>query len=313
MTQGPGGLSKRGSHRLAMVAKCPRSWHFRWNLNLVPNEERLYFVEGRLVHIALGYYRMAQIYARTGQAEPWFFEKSCFDMLDEAGKGYPTAIELAKSTLASYAQHYETMGDPWTALHVEKEYAATLGEIRTLLMPGYRLGALPDDEEEFSSRIDLIVEQGGGIFAVDYKTTKHYDYRSKGLSPLNLDGEYAISWQFLLQTAILRIRLGLRFRGVLIERILKKEPHDFSRDMAPISRPIFEALPETLWHLAKQERELAEDFVAADIAEQADEWLPTGYYWHCYQGGVPCEYRPLCMAESVGQRQMTVVREYHRD
>lgn len=308
-TRGPGGHSTRGSHRLAQVGTCPRKWYWRWVRGLKPNVAPVYFIEGTLAHIALAYYRAQQLH-QQGKATPqWFFEESMHDCLLRNGKGYPAAVQLGVGIYAAYQRRYAQL-DPWELVAIEEEYKASLGQIRQLLTPG--CASQSDDNEIFTSRIDLMLRTNGYLWACDYKTTK---YASRGhLSAFNYEGEYAVNWQFALQTAILRCNFGSEFRGVVIERILKTSPHDFDRTPAPLHEAIFRSLPATLTRLAATERALAREIAAAAQAgEDMEVWQPSGSFWACYSWGLPCEYRQLCTAENARQLKETVVREYHEE
>ena len=168
----------------------------------------------------------------------------------------------------------------------------------------------PDDGEVVSSRIDLLLRTNGGLWACDYKTTAH-GYRGR-LSDFNPDGEYGVPWQFMVQTAILRVNFGDQFRGVVVERILKKEPYDFDRSVVKIPRTIFMQLPEIIARQCAAEREIARTALAAQQAgADMSEWLPLGNPWSCYSWGHPCEYRPLCTADTEGAKKDVASREYH--
>lgn len=303
----PGGVSRRGSHRLAESAHCPRKWYFRWARGLVPNRTLPHFMEGTLVHLALAYYRAEQM-ARVGRAPEWFHQKSMNEALAETGEGYPEAIKLAKDILRAYAKHYESF-DPWEPVAIEHEYTATLGQIRKLINPYTE--PCSDDGEVVSSRIDLVLRTGGYLWACDYKTTAHGN-RGR-LGAFNPDGEYAVNWQFLLQTAILRVNLGDEFKGVVVERILKKPPYDFDRAVVPVSRRAFLDLPNVVARQCLLERQIAKQALDAQaLGEDMSAWLPSGNWWNCYSWGSACEYRPICTAETDGQAQEVVVREYQQ-
>jgi hypothetical protein len=309
MSAQAGGVSRRGSHRLAEAALCPRKWYFRWARGLVPKRTPLHFMEGTLVHLALAYYRAEQMDQRlSGSAPEWFYRQSMNEALAETGAGYPDAIQLSKDILKAYKANYAAY-DPWEPVGIEHEYTATLGQIRKLVNPYWE--PCSDDNEVVSSRIDLVLRTNGYLWACDYKTTAHAN-RGR-LAQFNPDGEYAVNWQFLLQTAILRVNLGDEFRGVLVERILKKPPFDFDRAVAPISRRAFLDLPNVLARQCLLERQIAKQALDAQaLGEDMGAWLPSGNWWNCYQWGSPCEYRPICTAETDGQAQDVVVREYNQ-
>lgn len=304
----PGGASRRGSHRLAESAICPRKWYLDVGRGIKPKRTPQHFIEGTLVHLALAYYRAEQL-AEKGQAPAWFREKTLEQALVEEGAGYPDAIKLAKSVLKAYRERWASAKDPWEAVDIEKEYTATLGQIRKLVNPYEEPKS--DDAEVVSARIDFMLRTNGFLWACDYKTTAHG--RGSRLPEWNPEGEYAVNWQFLLQTAILKVNLGTEFRGVLVERILKKEPHDFDRAVAPISRAAFMDLPNVIARQALVERQIAKQALDAQAAgEDMATWVPSGNWWNCYQWGSPCEYRALCTSETAGQWKDTLVREYQQ-
>ena len=303
---GPGGVSKRGSHRLAEVSHCARKWYFRWAKGLVPKKTAKHFIEGTLVHLALAYYRAEQM-AQVGKAPAWFTEQPSMDLaLEKEGEGYPEAIELAKDILKAYRKNYDNH-DLWEPVSMEEEFTATIGQIRKLVNPYAE--AKPDDGEVVSSRIDFLYRTAAGLWACDYKTTAH-GYRGR-LSDWNPDGEYGVPWQFMVQTAILRVNFGDQFRGVVVERILKKPPYDFDRNVVKIPRSIFMDMPEIIARQCAAEREIARSaFAAQQAGANMDEWLPLGNPWSCYSWGHPCEYRNLCTAETEGTKKDVASKEY---
>lgn len=310
----PGGLSQRGSHRLSLVGTCKRKWWFHQFRKLRPRSEPTYFVEGRLIHIALAYHRAIQMVAR-GQTPPaWYTEQpNGLRALEEAGVGYPDAVELAKSVFVAYREFY---GDDegWKTESIEHEYTATLGQIRQLMNGTHVVGSLADDGEVFSARIDLLVRARGFIWGVDYKSTKTGNSKGR-LGDFNPEGEFGLHWQFLLQTAILRVNFGTDFRGVIVERVLKSTPHDFMRSPVPIAAMPYYSLPDTLRMLTDAERELTATATLVQRLEyetqRPSDYLPPGSFWSCFSYGRPCEFRALCTAADAGQRRETMVREYH--
>lgn len=305
MSDTPGGVSKRGSHRLAEVSLCARKWYYRWAKGLVPRKTAKHFIEGTLVHLALAYYRAEQL-AAAGKPPNWFLAQTLDEALEEQGQGYPEAIELAKDILKAYRKNYDGQ-DFWQPVAIEQEYTATIGQIRKLVNP--YVEPKPDDGEVVSSRIDFLYRVNSGLWACDYKTTAH-GYRGR-LSDWNPDGEYGVPWQFMVQTAILRVNFGDEFRGVVVERILKKPPYDFDRNVVKIPRSIFMDMPEIIARQCAAEREIARSaFAAKEAGADMNEWLPLGNPWHCYSWGHPCEYRSLCTAETEGTKKDVASREY---
>jgi hypothetical protein len=304
----PGGKSSRGSHRLAEISRCPRKWYFQNVLELEPKRPAIYYVEGTLIHLALAYHHASRMAVKP----QWFLETTLDAALAREGRGWPQAIELAKDVGEAYARRYAE--DPWQPLAIEHEFSASVGEIRRLTQPF--APAQPDDDERVSARIDLFLRSGGYLWAADYKSTAHAS--SRGLTPLNPEGEYAVHWQFLLQTAIMRVNFGAEFRGVLVERVSKKAPHDFDRAVAPISQAMFNGLADVVARQCRAERELVSEVASSGVlgasagpsAGSSSEWLPVGNPWSCFSWGHPCEFRQLCTSETFGQRQSTLVRDY---
>ena len=304
--KGPGGHSTRGSHRAAQAGTCERKWFFRWRRNLRPRVGPIYFLEGTLVHIALAYYRANQLHQRGLKAPLWFYEESMVDCLQREGIGYPDAVALGLSVFAAYHERYSSH-DSWEPVAIEEEYKASLGQIRKYFDPA----AAPrfDDHEVFTARIDIMIRTGGFLWACDYKTTKH-QYKGR-LNAFNYEGEFAVNWQFLVQTAILRVCLGTEFRGVVVERCLKSTPHDFERTVAPISDAMLKSVPEVLSKVAFIERHIVQQEEEARLGgADMDLWMPAPSPWACFSWGNACEYRQLCTNSSGQQLKESVVREY---
>jgi hypothetical protein len=118
----------------------------------------------------------------------------------------------------------------------------------------------------------------------------------------------------MLQTAIMKVNFGADFGGVIVERILKKTPFDFDRNVAPIQRRMFLDLPNVLERMCANEHSIAQQMLAAyDAGEDMTTWKPSGNPWNCWGWGHPCEYRPICIAETDGQEQEVKRREFRKD
>ena len=305
----PGGASKRGSHRLAETAVCPRKWYFHNALKLVPKSTPDYYMVGTLVHLCLAYHYGPQCKLRPA----WLKEATLDEALNKTGRGYPQQIALAKEIYEAYVDYWAGHDSGWEPFGVEEEFTATLGQIRKLVNP--KAGAQPLDNEVVSSRLDLLVKMNGRVWAVDYKTTAGGGFgSSKRLPTWNPEGEYAVHFQFMLQTAILRVNFGSEFGGVIVERILKKPPFDFDRSVAPIQRRMFNELPDILARLCAAERSIAmQTYEAHGAGEDMTLWKPTGNPWNCWGWGHPCEYRPICIAETNEQEREVREREFKKD
>lgn len=296
-----GGASKRGSHRLAESALCPRKWYLHNVMGLVPKRTPDYFIEGTLIHLVLAYHYAAKM----AEKPAWYFEKSLDEALEEEGRGYPEAIKLARECCDAYVEHYAGL-DTWEPVAVENEYVVRVGDLRKMVDPF--CGAHPADDELVTSRIDLVMRINGYIWHADYKTTLHG--RGK-LAVFNDDGEYALYWQFLVQTLILKKHFGLDYRGMIVQRIYRKSPFDFDRNVVPIPQAALRDAVNTIadrcmdeHRIARQAREAAAD------GKDMTVWMPSGHYWNCFSWGKPCEYRQLCVAEHAPAVRESLTREY---
>jgi len=297
----PGGSSSRGSHRLSEAAICPRKWYIHNVLKKVPVREPEYFVVGRLVHVALAYW-----FAQRLEVKPeWFQTVTLLDALNIVGAGYPEAIKLALDILPAYTSHYGADAQ-WNIISIEEEYTATIGEIRALTGAASR----PGDGERVSCRIDLLVACNGKLWGVDYKTIGRSGRNGK-LESYNPGAEYAIPWQFLLQTGVLRHNFGAKFGGIVVEQICKKAPYDFHREVIEIPLQPFLALPDTASRMCQTEHRIID--LMQEVEAQGTDlsmWLPDGNFWSCFPYGKPCEYRPLCLASSNLKRQEVLASAY---
>lgn len=295
-----GGASKRGSHRLAQISQCERAWFLSWARQLQPKAMAPALTEGTAVHTALAYWWAA----RMPVAPAWSRERTMDEQLAKDTKGMPAASDLARRVLAAYDRHYAAT-EKWEPVAVEKEYFATVGALRRMMKPGCMSD--PYDTEEVSARIDLVVRAGGKLWAVDHKTTKGY---GATLPRWYADGEWAHSFQFLVQTLILRHAFGPDFGGVVVQRVKTSEPFDFDRNVVMLPPQILSDGPETILQQVKHEADLAGRIRAA-ISAGADPqtWLPTGNLWSCWSWGRSCSFRPICEAEPA-QREQVVQLEY---
>ena len=303
----PGGASKRGSHRLSESALCPRKWYLHNALKLVPKHTPDYYMVGTLVHLCLAYHYGERLPVRPA----WLKDATLDEALAKTGRGYPELIQQAREIYAAYVEFWAGHDSGWQPFAVEEEFTATLGQIRKLVDPYCEPGPL--DAEVLSSRLDLVVKMRGRVWVVDYKTTAG-GFNSKRLPTWNPEGDYAVHFQFMLQTAIMKVNFGADFGGVIVERILKKSPFDFDRNVAPIQRRMFLDLPNVLARMCQNERDIAQQMLTAfDAGEDMTQWKPSGNPWQCWGWGHPCEYRPLCIAETDGQEREVREREFRKD
>ena len=284
-----GGASKRGSHRLAQISQCERAWWFSWGRRLEPRDRQRPLVEGSAVHLALAYWWAD----RMIEPPTWLRETPLEDAMAKEVVGMTDAAPLAYEVRDAYARFYAN--DAWTPVAVEKEFFATIKELRQNTW-GQFIEHPATDNEKVSARIDLLIEVNGKLWAVDHKTTKG---GSNGvLARWNPHGEWAISFQFLLQTLILKARFGERFGGVIVQRIKTSKPFDFDRNVVLLPSQVLADGPRTVEKQVEHELALAKQ-VRENISLGVDmsAWLPPGNFWSCWSWGRPCDFRLLCTAE----------------
>lgn len=291
----PGGASRRGSHRLAVITTCPRIWWLKYRQGINLKQEPTHRILGTLVHLCLAYH-----YANKLETPPTWAKTPLRDALIEVGRGYPEEIVQAQKIATAYATTYA--GEAWMPVAVEQEFSATIGELRRMTQP--KCPTLSGDEEIISCRSDLIVKVNGRLFLVDHKTLgKGYGQR---LERWNDNNEYALPWQFLLGLRLVRhYYYGQQeVEGVIIQRIRRVLPYDFDRNVLNIPARPYEQAIETARLMVLKEREL--------IARTDRGEIPEGHFWNCYGRYGPCEYRPLCLA-SAEEIPYVFDAEYRRD
>lgn len=297
-----GGASKRGSHRLAQISQCERAWWFSWGRRLEPRDRQRALVEGSAVHLALAYWWAE----RMEQPPAWLHETPLEAAMAKEVVGMQDAADLAYRARDAYARRYAN--DVWTPVAVEREFSATIAELRKSTW-GHFIEHPATDSESVSARIDLLVSVNGKLWAVDHKTTKGGDSSGR-LARWNPHGEWAISFQFLLQTLILRARFGADFGGVVVQRIRTTEPFDMDRNVVLLPPQVLADGPQTVEkQVAHEQRLAAQVRENISLGVDMDSWLPPGNFWSCWSWGRPCEYRLLCTAEP-SERAAVVASEY---
>lgn len=299
-----GGASKRGSHRLAQISQCERAWWFSWGRRLEPRDRQRALVEGSAVHLALAYWWAE----RMEQPPAWLHEMTLEAAMAKEVAGMQDAADLAYRARDAYARRYAN--DVWTPVAVEREFSATIAELRKSTW-GHFIEHPATDSESVSARIDLLVSVNGKLWAVDHKTTKGSDGRSYANLPRwKAEGEFAHSFQFVLQTLILRQVFGAEFGGILVQRIKTSSPFDFDRNVVHLSPQILHDAPWAVYEQVAREARLGTQIrETAQLGVDMDAWLPRGNFWSCWSWGRSCQFRELCEAEPQ-QRQEIVQLGY---
>jgi len=297
----PSGASLRGSHRLAAVETCERMWALRYYWYFRGNKDNEWRLGGSLIHTCYQYYYASLLPVKP----PWYFEKTLQERLAEQSLAMPEPkrselVKMALTNLHYYMQVYSTDREILRPLHIEEEFAATLGE----LDPG---GPWPElDNDLVTCRPDLVYEIGPWIWILDYKShgRSRVNPKTGRLTRWKEDGEYAINWQVLINLLILRKRLGPRVRGFVIQRTTRQEPYDFDRTPLTIPQIPYEEAARTARELVRHEYQVMSKI------EQGER--PSARYHACYGRFGPCDYRYACLSPDRETMQKRLNSEYNR-
>jgi hypothetical protein len=171
-------------------------------------------------------------------------------------------------------------------------------------------------------RWSLAAVVNGLLWLVDFKGTgKGY---GDNLPKWNPAGEFAVKWQFHLQLLVVRAALmrqainegsgpPVEVGGVVVERFKRSPPFAVDPNPAPFNEPMHHDAVATVRAQVIAETAAVEEVVAAQKrGEDMETWLPTGNLWSCYEGGSPCDYRPLCMTDrkDIGAFRAVLASEY---
>lgn len=277
---GPGGSSSNGPHQLADVLNgCGRKWGMRYWERIQPKGEPGFRLIGTLLHSLAAYHYGAKLAVR-----PVWLDTPLEVELERVAAGRPAEIRQATSCFQAYVQ--VAIGRPWLPLAVEEETLFTPKQM------GWDLTDWGDvADEPFSARVDLEINANGGVWAVDHKSTAP---RGQRLEPWNEEGEYALNWQMLVITLLMRQKYGAKFQGILINRMKRTAPYDF--DFHPIRMPEAALGAAQLSVLTALRQRLHLRLLAARGRK-----LPANFS-QCFGRYGSCDYISLCKAESAEER-----------
>jgi hypothetical protein len=309
------GPSSRGSHRLKTFGECLRQWYFQQFLRLELRGGHDYFTEGSALHLLLAYHYGVKLHERAELRETvsWL-QVPCEERFDEAARGDAGIKALALAAFQRYVE--QNANESWIPVAVEREYWATVGDVRRLHRGAGSAPVLGDDEY-FSARIDLTIRHEDRIWFVDHK------FLANRGAWKPIDGrfsDYARSWQFFLQQALGQVAYGADFGGVIVQRVGKVAPYPVARDVVPYFPSVHAALIEPLGELLHREHATADAIstalangLEADMAGAPDpmeHWLPPPSFHAC--GG--CDFWALCSAhDDMTRREAMHARFTSRD
>ncbi len=301
------GASKRGSHKLADAANCPRKWDLRYNrhLRLAPHLEPKWRMAGTIMHDSLAHrYAEALIEEGVYDTPSWWDGSTIHEVLAKSGEGYPDLIDLALDLYVEYPERWwrGTVNelDMWQPVSVEEQYQARVGDIDYENLDGVY------DDEIITCRTDLVMRnrKTGHLWVVDHKSKSHAWGRKRDRLPVwKPEEDYVLSWQAMVNLHILR----LHFRdevvaGFKINRFTRSKPFDFDRNTIHIHQPAYDKA-RSLVRLAVQKETELNGMVAAGKSMPA-------HFWNCHGPFGLCDYAKLCNAENEAAALEVVKSDY---
>lgn len=287
---GVSGASRRGSHRLQSALHCERAWAFRYYYGgdggrLSPNTNKSYLTLGTLFHTLLAYH-----YAKEMKTKPAWTAEPLDVALEKDAMGQPTLIDSAREMYAAYARHWDA--EPGEMISVEEEFVSRLGDM---------IPDCPEDveDEEVSCRVDAIRVVAGQAWVWDHKTSRA-NYRSGRLTAWKDNGGYDCALQIPQNLRILRAQSDPRLAhwpiaGFVINRATREKPYDFDRHQVRLSPFVYESSPRMMIAAVRREKDMTTRFAGGEKP------VPN-FGYHCQR----CDYRPICYANSRGERQRVI-------
>lgn len=287
--------STRGSHQLMAASACDRNFALRYIARLRIVHEPPYRLIGTLVHTCLAHH-----YASMMESPPGWYKPGQVDAwLESQGNGQPDAVRTAKEVFLYYKN--QTAGDSWSPLFVEHEFSASIGE----LDPD---GPWPElNDERVSCGTDLVVMANGLTWIVDHKCSSG-GWNKERLDRWQDDGEYKMSFQAMMNLHILRKRLPEMGydapRGFIIQRVKRKPPFDFDRNVIQIPTLAYADAPRSARYLLKREM---------DIRQMVKDGIkPPPNFSHCWHRYGKCDYWNVCSADSDTRKNMVLNTDFAR-
>ena len=314
-----GGSSYRGPHRMAAALTCPRQWALRYHYYVRPYAEKDHQLAGTLAHDAMAYWYADKL--PDDKKPAWFFAQDMHATLAEKAKHRLTLIDNAIRSLECYTHWEEDIIEP---LHVEHEFAATLGSVDPE-------GPRPDlNDEIVTCRTDLVARisnaAGTGVYIIDHKSKGRWDSDKYGrLKTWNPDGEFSLDFQVLTNLHLVRKALEpMHVNGFMIQRLRRELPWDFDRNVLNVGRLPYAQTPR-LMRLAVMAEKDAETAIekyddanpacaGSDKSQRIDAAFQPEFarYHACYGRWGACDYRDLCMADDTDEREALVQLNYKK-
>ncbi len=292
------GASSRGSHQLTTASGCDRFYAFRYIARLRPRQEPGFRLVGTLVHTALAYHYAAKL--APDRRPSWF--KGLDKLEAELARQSNGQTDQLQTALEVYTYYRNvTASEPITPLFVEEEFSATVGELDPL--PADVKDALA--AERVTCRTDLVAMMNGKVYIIDHKCMSG-GWNSDRLSRWDDDGEYKLSFQAMVNMVILAKRLPERGypapTGFVIQRIKRKPPFDFDRNVISLPAPALTAAPQSIRHLVTREQAIRS---TVQLGQK-----PAPNFSLCWGRYGRCDYHAVCGAPTETDQRVIIDQNF---
>lgn len=274
-------------------------------LGLEPKIEPDYRLLGTLVHTRLAFH-----YAAMLDKRPDWYAHGLDAALAKDAKGRLDLVSKSENIYEAYCDWWVGQ-DTWQPLAVEEEFSATLQEID----PDYEQDPndpddIPEpgeDDELVTAKLDLMVRSNGTSWVVDHKTKSHGWGRTGRMEDWH-DEDFMMSWQVHLYLHVTRLacrRMGWdEPQGFIIQRLTRKLPFDSDRTVVPVPQLAHAEVPRMVRHLVREELKVRRRVAAG--------FKPVPNYASCVGAFGPCDFFPLCSANSEKSRNRLLGQMFHK-
>lgn len=253
MTDHDTGASSAGFHRIANFMRCPQIFAYREVLKLVERYEGQYTGRGTVLHTGLrgrylGLDVDALIQALPERYAPWL----------------PEGMKLYER----YCNRYPLDLEGFKVISAEEEVFVKIGG------------------HDFTRRLDLVVEWGGKLVVIDFKTAGR-----PGARAATADTDWVLATQALVGKAVLAGKYNLPWGGVVIDIVGAGDEPSFERRALHFAPRIMESIPRSILYFYER--------VEALMEVDPWSWPRTGCCWSPGK----CEYMDLCRGGPSWARQ----------
>jgi len=298
---GSGG-SAMGPSLMRAFLECPERGRLRYHEGYSLRRDRGARVMGRLIHLGLAYYHVAQLVQQAKQAlaPGWFFKRDLQSaLLIEAGEdANQTYMDDTNAVVVSYVGRGDR--ELVNELFIEHEFSARLGDLD------------PDNPDPRTDNIfvtcrsDRVYEDQYGFVWIEDHKTKGRGRGKFGLLPKwHAYNEHVLDWQGMVNLHIVRNNLPDRLvKGFKIHRLQRMFPYDSDRNTVRISPLAYKAALRTMRKAVRIWLDTREEFIQDQPSDQ--------HFNACYTRFGVCDYAPVCNAKDEHERQVVLSEDFKR-